>query len=75
MVEYDITEALILPEDLTSEEQTRWRFWDLASETASRMVHDLPLFESPLFKYNYINKIYRVYLAEEGLKYDEERGL
>lgn len=70
----DVTELLFPPANLTLEEQARWKFWDLVSETASRVINDLPLFESPLFKYNYIDIIYRAYLAEEGLNYDEERG-
>jgi len=72
---YDITDLLFPLEDLTPEEQARWRFWGLASETMERVAYDLPLFESPLFKYDYTKKIYQAYLTEEGLKYDEERGL
>ncbi len=71
----DITDLLFPPTDLTLEEQARWTLLSLASDEANTIIHDLPLFEGPLFKYDYTNKIYRVYLEKEGLKYDEARGL
>ena len=74
MTEYDITELFFPPANLTLEEQMQWRLWGSASEEAVKLIEDLPIFEGPLFKYDYTDKIYRWLLDKEGLKYDEGRG-
>ncbi|MEI7718539.1 MAG: hypothetical protein WCI72_01625 [archaeon] len=70
----DITDVLFPQANLTLEEQVRWRLWGLASGEANEIIEGLPLFEGPLFKYDYTDKIYMWLLEKECLKYDEERG-
>ena len=68
----DVTEAIFSQDEPTYEERTRWGLWALASEETSRMIGGLPLFERPTVKCDYINRVYRVYLAKAGLKHEED---
>jgi hypothetical protein len=75
----DITNLIFPSKELTSEEQRvedkKQELYSLASDEASKLIEGLSLFEGPLFKLDYTRKVYKVYLENEGLKYDEERGL
>ena len=74
----DITGLLVQTKELTSEEsrieKRKWELLSLAGDEALDRMNNGARF-SPLRLLKMSDRIYRVYLKKEGLKYDEGRGL